>query len=125
DDAARHQLAGARAAHRGAGVAIDVEPGTEAPRRGRMIEAAIGVHGPAPERLAVLDLLLPPAPRRRGKTGIVVKHAAEILGVVGAVLLDQARRLDDAQNLRIDPGGVETCPGDVIERPVTHTREPS
>jgi len=49
-----------------------------------------------------------------------MEHAAEIAGIIGAVLLDQARRLDDAQELGLDPGGIEAVPGNVVERPRSH-----
>src|SRR5260370_602610 len=97
DDAARDELAGARAAHRGAGAEVDAEARGEARRRRGVIEARIGQHGPAPQRLAVLRLLDAPAARLLLEGGIVMEDAAEILRVVGAVLLDQARRLDDAE----------------------------
>ena len=69
---------------------------------------------------AVLPLLDAPALRHPLEGGIVMEHAAEVLRVVGAVLLDQARRLDDAQEIGLDPGGVEAIPGDILERPRSH-----
>jgi len=49
-----------------------------------------------------------------------MEHAAEIFGVVAAVLLHQARRLDQAQDVRIDLGAVEPLPGDIVEGPAAH-----
>src|SRR5260370_1129735 len=119
------ELAGARAAHRGAGAEVDAEARGEARRRRGVIEARIGQHGPAPQRLAVLRLLDAPAARQLLEGGIVMEDAAEILGVVGAVLLDQARRLDDAEYVGLDLGAVEPAPGNVVERPRCHRRASS
>ncbi len=68
----------------------------------------------------MLDLLVAPAHGNRLEVGIVVEDVAEIVRVVAAVLLDQARRLDDAQQLGIDLGAVEPLPGNIVERPGTH-----
>src|SRR6185437_15027043 len=63
DDAARHQFADARAADRAASIKVDTVSRGEARRRGGVIEIAIGPHGPAAERRAVLHLLGAPAAR--------------------------------------------------------------
>src|SRR6185437_8434077 len=83
-------------------------------------ESGIGEARPATERLAMLNLLFPPAARDRLKGRIVVKDAAEIARVVAAVLLDEARGFDDAQDLGIDLGAVEAMPGNIVERPEAH-----
>ena len=88
--------------------------------RGGVIESGIGQHCPAAERRAVLHFLGAPASRHILEIAIVMEHAAEIARIIGAVLLDQARRLDDAQQLGLDLGAVEALPGNVVQRPRSH-----
>src|SRR5438045_812206 len=71
-------------------------------------------------RPAVLDLLVAPAPGKVLEDRVVVKHLAEIFGVIGSVALDEARRLDDAQQLDVNLAGLEAIPGDVVQRPMAH-----
>ncbi len=120
DDAARHQLAGARAAHRCGRIEIDAEAGGEA-RTGRfVIEAGIGHLRIAAEGETVLDLFLAPALRGFLEERVVGEHAAEIARVIGAVLLDDARRFDDAQQFGIELCRLETLPRNIVERPMWH-----
>ena len=65
----------------------------------------------------MLRFLRAPAPRRVLEFAVAGEHAAEIVGVVGAVLLDDARRLDHAQELGIDLGAIEALPRNIVERP--------
>ena len=58
-----------------------------------MIEIGIDHLGPPAERLAVLDLLVSPMTCHLLEPQIIVEHVAEIMRVIAAVLLDQARRL--------------------------------
>ena len=86
-----------------------------------MVEAGIGKHRPAAERLAVLDLLGAPELRHPAEIAVIVEDAAEIAGVIGAVLLDQACRLDDAQDLGIDLAGSNRSQGisSSVQLPIT------
>ncbi len=118
DDAARDQLARARAADRLARVHVRPEAGDEAPENRIEAEAGIGHLGPLAERLTVLDLLGGPGLRRLLELGIVGEDVAEIGGVVVGVVLDARRRLDDLEQLRVDLAGIEPVPRDVLERPV-------
>ncbi len=68
----------------------------------------------------MLHLFLAPAPRHRLEIGVVMKHLAEILRIVGAIPLDEARRLDDAQERVVHLARLEAVPGDIIQRPITH-----
>src|SRR5262249_40071367 len=92
DDAARDQFAGACAAHGPARTEVDAKPGGEPRRRLGMIEPGIDQLGPAAERLAVLDLFLAPAARHFLEARIITENVAEVMGVVAAILLDQACR---------------------------------
>src|SRR5581483_7473941 len=102
DDAARDHLARARAAARHVGVEIDVVSGLEAGESRGEIEGRVSERGPPRERLAVLGFLRTPAPRRRLELRVVGEDAAEVMRVGVAIIFDEARRLDDAQELGID-----------------------
>ena len=81
DDAARHHLAGARAAARAVAVEIDPETFPEAGEGGGEIEVRVGQRRPARQRPAVLDLLLAPAPRGLLELGVVGEDQAEMMRI--------------------------------------------
>src|SRR5213078_5389976 len=89
DDAARDHLARARAAARPVAVEIDLEPVLKPREGGREVEAWIGHCRPARQGSAVLNLLLPPAPRRFLELGVVGEDPAEMMRVGRAIVLDQ------------------------------------
>jgi len=68
----------------------------------------------------VLNLLLPPAPRRFLELGVVGEDPAEMMRVGCAIVLDQARRLDDRDQLGIDLAPIKAVPGNIIKRPGSH-----
>src|SRR5580704_8217716 len=47
-----------------------------------------------------------------------------MMRVGGAIVFDEARRLDDAHHLRIELIAIEPMPGDVIEHPARHSVPP-
>ena len=110
DDAARHHLPGARAAARAVAVEIDLEPLLESGEGSVEIEFGIGQRRPACQRAAVLDLLFAPAQCDRLEFGIVGEDPAEVVRVSAAIMLDEARRLDDADELRIEFVALEAVP---------------
>src|SRR5207247_618058 len=120
DDAARDHLARAGAAARAVAVEIDPEALPEPGERNVEIEIRIGQRRPTGQRAAVLDLLLAPAPRGFLELGIVGEDPAQVVGVGGAVVLDEARRLDDADDVRIELRPIEAVPGNIVERPRAH-----
>ncbi len=120
DDAARHHLARARAAARAGAVKIDLETGPKAGERPIEIKAGVGERCPARQRASVLDLLLAPAPHGFLERGVVGENPAEMMGIGRAIMLYQARRLDDADDLGIELRRIETVPGNIVERPQAH-----
>jgi len=84
------------------------------------IVVGIGQFGPLGEGFAVLNLLGGPDPRRLLKARIALKDALEIAGVFIAVMLDEACGLDNLDDFRVDLGGLETIPRNVVQRPVRH-----
>ena len=111
DDAARHHLAGARAAARAVAVEIDLVAGLEAGEGGGEIKLRVGQRRPARQRRAVLDLFLAPAPRGFLELGIVGEDPAQMTRVGGAIVLDEARRLDDTHQLGIEQRASKRCHG--------------
>src|SRR5204862_4376570 len=118
--AARDHLARARAAARPVAVEIDLEPVLKPREGGREVEAWIGHCRPARQGPAVLNLLLAPAPRGFLEFGVVGEDPAEMMRVGCAIVLDEARRLDDSDQLGIDPAPIEAMPGNIVERPRAH-----
>src|SRR5258706_5466610 len=120
DDAARDHLAGARTPARAVGVEIDLKALLK-PGEGRLeIEVRIGHCSPFRQRPPVLDLLLAPAARGFLEFGIVGENPAQMMGIGGAVVLDEARRLDDAYDIGVELIAVEAIPRNVVERPRSH-----
>jgi hypothetical protein len=124
-DAAGDHLAGLAAAHRPSGVERQSVPHAETFEGSIEIPARIGKLGPATQRHAVLDFFHHPGADRFHEGAIFREDATEIDAVVGAVSFHQGRRLDVAQDLRIDLRRVEPIPRDRFECPVTHDGEPS
>ncbi len=120
DNAARDHLARTRAAARGGAVEIGLVAGLEAVEGGGEIEFGIDEFSPSPERLAVLDFLLAPAHSTRLEARIVVKDAAQMTRISAAVQFDQARRLDDRDDLRVELAAIEPVPANIVERPRGH-----
>src|ERR1043166_3208623 len=120
DDTARDHLAGAGAPPRAVAVEIDLEPVLKAREGGGEIEAGIGHGPPAGQGPPMLNLFLAPAPRGCLEFGVVGEDSAEVMRVSGAVVLDQACRLDDPHEFRIDPAWIEPVPPNVVERPPAH-----
>ena len=69
----------------------------------------------------MLDLLFAPAQCGRLEFGIVGEDPAEVVRVSAAIMLDEARRLDDADELRIELVALEALPGNIVERPPGHS----
>src|SRR6202049_4978314 len=66
------------------------------------------------------DLPHPPAPRGDLKLGIIGENPAQMMGIGGAVMFDQARRLDDAKDVGLELRPIEALPRNVVERPRAH-----
>ena len=120
DDAPRDHLARARAAARPGAVEIDPKALLEPGKRGLEIEIGIGQRRPTGQRAAVLDLLLAPASRGFLKRGVIAEDAAQMMGIGRTVMLDQACRLDDAEDVGIELCPIEALPGNIVERPRAH-----
>ena len=114
DDAARHQLARTAAADRLFAVNGYPEPLAEGLEPGGEIELRIGHLGPAAEHVAMLFLFFGPAKRRGLNDLIIGEYIAEISGVIGGVLFNHRRRLDNFQDIGINPRWVEGVPGYVF-----------
>ena len=52
--------------------------------------------------------------------GVVVEHAAQVDGIVGAVAFHHGGGLHQRDDRRIQPGGVEAVPRDIGDLPVFH-----
>src|SRR5271169_874915 len=120
DDTTRDHLARTRASARGAAVEIDAKAVTKAAEGGGEIEFGIGQFGPAPQRLPMLGFLLAPAPGGFLKPGIVIENSAQMVRVGAAIQLDEARRLDDRHDLRVELAAIEPVPANIVERPRAH-----
>jgi hypothetical protein len=70
----------------------------------------------------VLHLLLRPGGDDRLELRVVGEHAVEIGGVVPAVEFHHGGGLHQLDDLRIDPRGIESGPGNLFQRPVLHRR---
>src|SRR5215469_5891619 len=120
DHAPRHHFARARAAARGSAVEVDAKSSLEPPEGRGEVKTGIGQLGPAPERLAVPNLLLSPAPRIALKIEIVIENPAQMMRISGTIVFDEARRLDQPNYVRIDFAPIEAIPGDVVKCPAAH-----
>src|SRR4051794_34717126 len=87
DDTAGNQLAGARAADRGAGVDRNLVTVGEALETGVEVEIRVGELRPFRKRPAMLDLFVGPLARDALEFRIVMEDVAEILGIVAAIVL--------------------------------------
>src|SRR5207248_1108239 len=121
DDAPRDHLAGARTAPGAVGIEIDLESVLKPGEGGGEIKARIGQRRPAGQSAAVLDLFLPPAASGFLELGIVGENPAQMMGISGAIVLDEARRLDDAHDVGFELIAIEAVPRNVVERPGAHT----
>src|ERR1700674_1505984 len=124
DHAARDHLARTRAAARGITVKIDPIAGLKPAESGSEIEFGIGQLGPTRQRPAVLDFLLAPAARALLEIRVVMENPAQMVGIVAAIVFDEAPRLDDPHDLRIELAAVEASPVNIIERPGAHAAPP-
>src|SRR5260370_380934 len=68
----------------------------------------------------MLDRVLAPAPRGLLKLGVVAEDPAQVMGIGRAVMLTEARRLDDAEDVGIQLRPIEALPGNIVERPRAH-----
>jgi hypothetical protein len=68
----------------------------------------------------VLDFFFAPTAGVLLKLGIVMENPTQMMRVGGAIVFDEARRLDDAHHLRIELIAIELIPRDVIEHPAPH-----
>ena len=68
----------------------------------------------------MLHFLQRPIPGDGLEVVIIVKHVAEISGVVAAVIFDKGGRLDELDDVGIDRGRLEVVPGNLIEGPMRH-----
>ena len=100
---------------------FDPVAGLKAAEGGGGIESGIGQLGPTPKRPPMLNLLRAPASRGLLKARVVGEDPAEVMRVGGAIQFDEARRLDHPHDLGVDLARVEPVPGNIIERPTTHT----
>ena len=74
----------------------------------------------AADELRHYKLFLTPAPRGFLKRRIIGEDAAEIARVIGAILLDEARGFDEAQQFGIELLPLEMRPRNIVERPMRH-----
>ncbi len=118
DHAARDQLTRLRAATRCLSVEIDPVAFAKALNRSLEVEARIGERGPAPERHAVLNLLLGPVAGGLLKTGIVGEDIAEISRIVMRIEFDQGGCLRHLQDVGIHRCRIEAIPRDIVETPM-------
>ncbi len=71
------------------------------------------------------DFLVGPGAGRRLELAVVAEHVAQIGGVVAAVVFDEARRLDQLEDVRVDLAGIEEMPGYVVQGPVLNGPGPA
>ena len=71
----------------------------------------------------MLDLFLGPGLRGGLKVSIAFEDVAKINCVVAAVELDHAGGLDNLHQLRIELGGLEILPGDIVQGPMLPSHE--
>src|SRR5439155_13704601 len=117
-------IARARASARGIAIEIDPISGLKPVEGDGEIIARIGNRSPPRQSAPVLDLFLAPAPCSLLEVGVVMENPAQMMSVGAAVVFDEARRLDDPHDIRIELAAIEAIPRNFVERPVPHGAPP-
>src|SRR5262249_46879109 len=110
DHTARDHLSRTRAAARHFAIEIDAKALLKPVEGGGEIVIGVGKGGPPRQSAPVLDLLLAPTPRALLEVRVVIENSAQMVSVGAAVVFDEARRLDDLHDIRIELTAIEAVP---------------